>query len=105
MYLLAILIPLLFCAYMTIGVFDLFVPIMGRSGTQTPPDVFIAVLCALAVVMLFSYVVSAFNKFCAMKLSCTVYNLKANEVLGSCMMLSFLLTSVGSAISCQVFQS
>lgn len=58
MYLLATLIPIQFCTYVTMGVFDVFVPIMGRAGTQTPPDVFIAVLCSFAVVMLTSYVVS-----------------------------------------------
>ena len=58
MYFLAILIPVQFCTYVTIGVFDVFVPIMGRAGTETPPDVFIAVLCSFAVVMLTSQVVS-----------------------------------------------
>ena len=61
MYLLAILIPVQFCTYITIGVFDIFVPIMGRAGTETPPDVFIAVLCSFAVVMFTSYVVSTYR--------------------------------------------
>ncbi len=60
MYLLATLIPIQFCTYVTISMFDVFVPIMGRAGTQTPPDVFIAVLCSFAVVMLTSYVVSIY---------------------------------------------
>jgi len=60
MYFLAILIPVQFCTYVTIGVLDVFVPIMGRGGTETPPDVFIAVLCSFAVVMLTSYVVSIY---------------------------------------------
>ncbi|KAJ7330591.1 Endoplasmic reticulum metallopeptidase 1 [Desmophyllum pertusum] len=46
-----------FCMYVTIAVMDVFVPIMGRGGTQTPPDIFIALLCSLAVVMVTSYVV------------------------------------------------
>ena len=58
-YLLSQLIPIQFCTYVTVGVFDVFVPIMGRGGTQTPPDVFIAVLCSFAVVMLTSYLVSS----------------------------------------------
>ena len=60
-YFLTILIPVQFCTYMTIGVFDVFVPIMGRAGTETPPDVFIAVLCSFAVVMFTSYVVSTYR--------------------------------------------
>ena len=61
MYFLAILIPVQFFTYVTIGVFDVFVPIMGRAGTEMPPDVFIAVLCSFAVVMLTSYVVSTYR--------------------------------------------
>jgi len=64
MYFLAILIPVQFCTYVMIGVFDVFdvfVPIMGRAGTETPPDVFIAVLCSFAVVLLTSYVVSTYR--------------------------------------------
>ena len=57
MHLLATLIPVLFCGYLTIAVFDVFVPIMSRAGTETPPDVFIAVLCASSVVMLSSHMV------------------------------------------------
>ena len=61
--LLAICIPIQFCSYLTIGVFDVFVPIMGRGGTHIPPDVFIAVLCAFVVVMLTSYMVSTCKRY------------------------------------------
>lgn len=61
MYFLAILIPVQFCTYITIGVLDVFVPMMGRAGTEMPPDVFIAVLCSFAVVMFTSYVVSTYR--------------------------------------------
>ena len=37
-------------------------PIMGRAGTQTPPDVFISVLCAFGVVLLTSYMVSVLSE-------------------------------------------
>lgn len=60
MYLVATVVPVQFCMYVTFVMLDLFVPIMGRGGTQTPPDVFIGVLCAFGVVMLTSYVVSVF---------------------------------------------
>ena len=62
MYLLATLIPVQFCMYFTFAIFDLFVPIMGQSGTQTPPDVFISVLCAFGVVLLTSYMVSVLSE-------------------------------------------
>ena len=58
MYLLALLIPVQFCSYGAIAVFDVFVPIMGRAGTQVPPDIFIAGLSAFVVITLTSYVVS-----------------------------------------------
>lgn len=61
MYFLVILIPVQLCTYLTIAVFDVFVPTMGRAGSETPPDVFIAVLCSFAVLMLTSYVVSTYR--------------------------------------------
>ena len=62
MYLLATLIPVQFSMYFTFAIFDLFMPIMGRAGTQTPPDVFISVLCAFGVVLLTSYMVSVLSE-------------------------------------------
>ena len=67
MNLLATLVPIQFCTYVTFVMLDLFVPIMGRAGSQTPPDVFMAVMCAFAVVMLTSYVVSVFVSVCLLK--------------------------------------
>ena len=58
MYLLATLIPIQFCAQLTVAMFDMFVPIMGRAGTRAPPDVIMALMCALVVVVLTSYLVS-----------------------------------------------
>ncbi|CAG7835818.1 unnamed protein product [Allacma fusca] len=40
------LIPFLFTSYLTITLIDVFVPIMGRSGTETDPNVFLGVLIA-----------------------------------------------------------
>ena len=62
MYLLATLVPVQFCMYLTFAMFDVFMPIMGRAGTQTPPDVFISVLCAFGVVLLTSYMVSVLSE-------------------------------------------
>lgn len=56
----ASLIPVKFCSYLLICGFDVLLPIMSRSGTDTPPDLFIAVLCAAAVVTLTSYMVSIY---------------------------------------------
>ena len=53
MYLLATMIPVQFCMYFTFTIFDLFVPIIGQSGTQTPPDGFLSVLCAFGVDFLY----------------------------------------------------
>ena len=36
----------------------MFVPLMGRVGTALHPDIFLAVVCALGVLLLFGYQVS-----------------------------------------------
>ena len=64
----ASLIPVKFCAYLLICGFDVLLPIMSRSGTDTPPDLFIAVLCASAVVTLTSYMVSIYIIFSTVQL-------------------------------------
>ena len=58
MYLSAVLVPVCFTSYALMAVMDLFIPIMGRSGSQTIPDVFIAVIVAILVIVLTSYLVS-----------------------------------------------
>lgn len=39
-------------------VFEIFTPIMGRSGTEIPPEVVLASLVTLATIFLSSYFVS-----------------------------------------------
>ncbi|XP_031550512.1 endoplasmic reticulum metallopeptidase 1-like isoform X2 [Actinia tenebrosa] len=58
MYLSSVLVPVCFTSYSCVTVLDLFMPIMGRSGSQTIPDVFIAVIVAILVIVLTSYLVS-----------------------------------------------
>lgn len=60
MYLLATIIPLQFFTQLAVAMFDIFVPIMGRAGSQAPPDVVMAVMCAFVVVVLTSYLVSRY---------------------------------------------
>jgi hypothetical protein len=57
-YLSSVLVPVCFTSYAFLTVLELFVPIMGRSGSQTIPDVFIAVIVAVLVIVLTSYLVS-----------------------------------------------
>lgn len=58
MHFVATVIPLQFFSYMAVGMFDVFVPVMSRTGTKVPPDIFLAVVCAFVVVVLTSYLVS-----------------------------------------------
>lgn len=44
--------------YVIYGVFVLFIPIMGRSGSEAIPDVFIAVVVVVGVIVLMGYQVS-----------------------------------------------
>jgi len=44
--------------YSFYGVFEMFIPIMGRVGTETLPDVFIAVLVGMLTVLLLGFHVS-----------------------------------------------
>ena len=60
MYLLATIIPLQFFTQLAVAMFDTFVPIMGRAGSQAPPDIVMAVMCAFVVVVLTSYLVSRY---------------------------------------------
>ena len=63
MYLLATIIPLQFFTQLAVAMFDMFVPIMGRAGSQVPPDVVMAVMCAFVVAVLTSYLVSRYLNY------------------------------------------
>ena len=58
MHLLAVAVPVLFSCYLAVIVMDLFIPIMGRSGTEMPPDLFLAILSAILTNLITSYMVS-----------------------------------------------
>ena len=57
-YFASVLVPLCFNSYMVVTVLELFIPIMGRSGSHTIPDLFIAGIVSAFVIMQTSYVVS-----------------------------------------------
>ncbi|XP_043923132.1 endoplasmic reticulum metallopeptidase 1 [Protopterus annectens] len=62
-YLLGMFMPCVHTIYLLWFAFEMFVPILGRSGTEIPPDMVLAVLFALCTTILTSYFVS-FIYFC-----------------------------------------
>ncbi|XP_004706575.2 endoplasmic reticulum metallopeptidase 1 [Echinops telfairi] len=57
-YLLGLLIPYLYALYLIWAVFEMFTPILGRSGSQIPPDVVLASILAACVMVLSSYFIT-----------------------------------------------
>ncbi|XP_032633939.1 endoplasmic reticulum metallopeptidase 1 isoform X2 [Chelonoidis abingdonii] len=55
MYMLGMFIPYLYIMYLTWTIFEMFIPIMGRSGTEIPPDVVLAAFILSSTVILSSY--------------------------------------------------
>ncbi|KAL1787365.1 endoplasmic reticulum metallopeptidase 1 [Sigmodon hispidus] len=55
LYLLGMLIPYLYGLYLIWAVFEMFTPILGRSGSEIPPDVVLASILAVCVMILSSY--------------------------------------------------
>ena len=63
----------------------MFVPLMGRIGTALHPDIFLAVVCALGVLLLFGYQVSrtlAFGDFFLNTNKCRYSVLSSEMVIG-----------------------
>lgn len=56
-YLLGMFIPHLYLMYLIWIIFEMFIPIMGRSGSEIPPDTIMAAFIALFTVLLSSYFV------------------------------------------------
>ncbi|XP_068091599.1 endoplasmic reticulum metallopeptidase 1 isoform X3 [Hyperolius riggenbachi] len=56
-YLLGLFFPYLHTMFHVWAVFEMFTPILGRSGTEIPPDVVMACLIAASTVVLLSYFV------------------------------------------------
>ena len=57
-HIVAIFIPMLLFTYLAYAVIDLFIPVMGRIGTGTIPDLFIGGLVGFLVVFSMGYQVS-----------------------------------------------
>lgn len=61
-YLLGLALPYVHFMFLIWVVFEIFTPIMGRSGTEIPPEVVLASLVTLATIFLSSFFVSAPQK-------------------------------------------
>ncbi|MEQ2239481.1 Endoplasmic reticulum metallopeptidase 1 [Ilyodon furcidens] len=87
LYLLGLALPYVHFMFLIWVVFEIFTPIMGRSGTEIPPEVVMASLVTLAIIVLSSY----FLHFIYLVRS-TKWILAA---LGSTFVVMFLLVSAG----------
>lgn len=58
LYLVGLALPYLHIMFLIWVVFEIFTPIMGRSGTEIPPEVVLAALVIIATVFLSSFFVS-----------------------------------------------
>ncbi|XP_073908026.1 endoplasmic reticulum metallopeptidase 1 isoform X2 [Castor canadensis] len=57
-YLLGMFIPYIYGLYLIWAVFEMFTPILGRSGTEIPPDVVLASILAGCIMILSSYFIN-----------------------------------------------
>lgn len=58
LYLLGLAMPYVHFMFLIWVVFEIFTPIMGRSGTEIPPEVVLASLVTLTTIFLSSFFVS-----------------------------------------------
>ena len=58
LHLTSLVIPHLLTIYILYNVFILFVPIMGRTGTEINPDIVLGALNGVSIIMLSTYLVS-----------------------------------------------
>ncbi|XP_062456249.1 endoplasmic reticulum metallopeptidase 1 [Rhea pennata] len=58
MYMLGMFVPYLYVMYLSWTVFEMFTPIMGRSGSEIPPDVVLAGLIVAIAMILSSYFIN-----------------------------------------------
>lgn len=58
LYLLGLALPYVHFMFLIWVVFEIFTPILGRSGTEIPPEVVLASLVTLATIFLSSFFVS-----------------------------------------------
>lgn len=70
-YLLGLALPYVHFMFLIWVVFEIFTPIMGRSGTEIPPEVVLASLVTLATIFLSSFFVSVLTNqaFCCGEVS------------------------------------
>ncbi|MEE6459168.1 hypothetical protein FKM82_000560 [Ascaphus truei] len=57
-YLLGLFVPYLHTMYHVWAMFEMFTPILGRSGTEIPPDIVLAIFLAASTIFLTSYFIS-----------------------------------------------
>lgn len=70
-YLLGMFIPYLYALYLIWAVFEMFTPILGRSGSEIPPDVVLASILAGCTLILSSYFVR--KNICIFKFPSSFY--------------------------------
>ncbi|KAK2523755.1 endoplasmic reticulum metallopeptidase 1 [Columba livia] len=58
MYMLGMFVPYLYTMYLSWTVFEMFTPIMGRSGSEIPPDAVLAGLIVVTTIILSSYFIN-----------------------------------------------
>ncbi|XP_031245925.1 endoplasmic reticulum metallopeptidase 1 isoform X3 [Mastomys coucha] len=58
LYFVGMFIPYLYGLYLIWAVFEMFTPILGRSGSEIPPDVVLASILAVCVMILSSYFIT-----------------------------------------------
>lgn len=63
-YMLGMFVPYLYMMYLSWTVFEMFTPIMGRSGSEILPDVVLAGFIVVSTMILSSYFVSRICKCC-----------------------------------------
>ncbi|XP_073791708.1 endoplasmic reticulum metallopeptidase 1 [Danio rerio] len=86
-YLMGLSVPYVHIMFLIWVVFEIFTPILGRSGTEIPPDVVLAALITLAAVILSSYLMHL------LYLSCSTKRMLA--ALGSVFAVMFVLVGCG----------
>lgn len=64
MYMLGMFVPYLYMLYLSWTVFEMFTPVMGRSGSEIPPDMVLAGFIVIFTMILSSYFVSRICKYC-----------------------------------------
>lgn len=83
LYLLGLALPYVHFMFLIWVVFEIFTPIMGRSGTEIPPEVVLASLVTLATIFLSSFFVSIPTCSIVLKFL-TVFGLQIREPTAAC---------------------